>query len=1098
MKNIANFIASKTRSHATPNLSQSTSSAQRNQVSPRGPSPQPAQALAQQIKVEQPPATTNSLQSSSSPLVTLSMKLSKSVTAAEANQEANLSVGTSLSGIAAECKKDEQSKALGEFYERIAEGIKKFESARTEMLSQLGTQVVSPLSDLSNSKEKDVTKVEPLKQALLLCDYVELQYAYFQKSLECLEPLLSTSKTLRESTLVAIQQEKERLEKERAEKERIEKENAEKERAEKERLEKEKIEREKAEKERIEKENAEKADKEAAEQISSVPPLPIPVSTSSAPDVAGSPLRYTTVISGKDQGNNEATEPPVLLGYKREKRSISTTGPGEESTQTAERPLSDDSGRDENFAPPSPTSSTSTASGKKAVVSPSHPGLSNSGITTFTAGVASTGTPSKGDFFSRTKSRTWSSKSNPMADPNKSKPTRAAIPNFQADLAVPGDRSHAISGVMSGIGVNAANNASTPVSPKGTNTNVAKPQRAWDSETCGPLLKSSFGDFVNEEEKFCQYMGLVIEKFERPFKEDERLSSRMFEEDVTNIFLHIDEIYKISSKLLVELHFCLRNWPLPTPGLYFLEKIKVLEAYINYAGNYGNAVFSLKRARKLSKSVKQYLEQVLIEEQDLSALLALPLKIIPRWWAFFDSACHNLNDAQDADSKHFVTIAAKLKEYNTEIAFHIEQFELMQQVRAVQDKIQGMSESIAQPGRRFLREGGGDIKPDGVEVQLFLFSDMLIEARPAFSLKKPPTSNVAKTIGKSLAKASKMMDKYKFSRKIMLRRAVITEFGATEPAFKITEGNTSVVYSFDHVVTRAAWVQDLQRTIASLNKNTVFGLPLEDLMTEREKDRDVPFVVEKSINYLIANGLTAEGLFRVCGSQKRIDEFRNCFDNGLPIEFQDDEENEVHAIAGVLKLWIRSLPTPLIVIDLYDDIIAVNRLEMSDKEKAEKLKPLVDKLPKFNKYLLQHLMSFCVLVSAHSESNKMNASNMSIVIGPNILYKFGKDSNDYAAQAASIADQKDVTDVVQMFIDYYDDIFRDIETERRREKEKQRTKPPAPQTPLRKALPPTPKKAPPVSPASASTATATALDPPASPSELSPLQQSSSPKSTSD
>jgi len=57
----------------------------------------------------------------------------------------------------------------------------------------------------------------------------------------------------------------------------------------------------------------------------------------------------------------------------------------------------------------------------------------------------------------------------------------------------------------------------------------------------------------------------------------------MFEEDVENIFAFVDQIYAISSKLLVELHFCLRNWPMPTPGQYFLEKVvdKAFWIYLN-------------------------------------------------------------------------------------------------------------------------------------------------------------------------------------------------------------------------------------------------------------------------------------------------------------------------------------------------------------------------------------------------------------------------------------------------------------------------------------------------------------------------------------
>jgi hypothetical protein len=64
-----------------------------------------------------------------------------------------------------------------------------------------------------------------------------------------------------------------------------------------------------------------------------------------------------------------------------------------------------------------------------------------------------------------------------------------------------------------------------------------------------------------------------------------------------------------------------------------------------------------------------------------------------------------------------------------------------------------------------------------------------------------------------------------------------------------------------------------------------------------------------------------------------------------------------------------------------------------------------------------------VLVSEHSDSNKMTSGNISIVFGPNILYKHNKDEMDIHAQASAMSDQKDVANVVQLLIEKYDDIF---------------------------------------------------------------------------
>ena len=56
----------------------------------------------------------------------------------------------------------------------------------------------------------------------------------------------------------------------------------------------------------------------------------------------------------------------------------------------------------------------------------------------------------------------------------------------------------------------------------------------------------------------------------------------------------------------------------------------------------------------------------------------------------------------------------------------------------------------------------------------------------------------------------------------------------------------------------------------------------------------------------------------------------------------------MHAVAGVLKLYLRQLADPLLPASLYDQLMTIGKLD--DKEKAkEQLVSLASKLPTRNK-----------------------------------------------------------------------------------------------------------------------------------------------------
>jgi len=126
----------------------------------------------------------------------------------------------------------------------------------------------------------------------------------------------------------------------------------------------------------------------------------------------------------------------------------------------------------------------------------------------------------------------------------------------------------------------------------------------------------------------------------------------------------------------------------------------------------------------------------------------------------------------------------------------------------------------------------------------------------------------------------------------------------------------------------------------------------------------------------------------------------------------------VNNIAGLLKLWLRLLPDPLIPYSHYDLVIEVNNLTTAD-EKIEKLKEIVNSLPEVHNKCTNQIMAFLHKITQNVFVNKMSPVNLATVIGPNIMYLNEVDplKGDYFQQAAM------QNAVISLLIQEYPKIF---------------------------------------------------------------------------
>ena len=137
----------------------------------------------------------------------------------------------------------------------------------------------------------------------------------------------------------------------------------------------------------------------------------------------------------------------------------------------------------------------------------------------------------------------------------------------------------------------------------------------------------------------------------------------------------------------------------------------------------------------------------------------------------------------------------------------------------------------------------------------------------------------------------------------------------------------------------------------------------------------LPAVVYRSIEYLTARGaVTEEGIFRLSGSNITIKALRERFNVEGDIRLLEEEYYDVHAVASLLKLYLRELPTSILTRDHHLDFLKV--LDLHDrKEKIASFNVLVHKLPPANAALLEALCSFLIQIVSNSDRNKMNVRN---------------------------------------------------------------------------------------------------------------------------
>uniref|UniRef100_A0A8C1I7Z1 Rho GTPase activating protein 10 n=1 Tax=Cyprinus carpio TaxID=7962 RepID=A0A8C1I7Z1_CYPCA len=167
----------------------------------------------------------------------------------------------------------------------------------------------------------------------------------------------------------------------------------------------------------------------------------------------------------------------------------------------------------------------------------------------------------------------------------------------------------------------------------------------------------------------------------------------------------------------------------------------------------------------------------------------------------------------------------------------------------------------------------------------------------------------------------------------------------------------------------------------------------------------------------IFTGINDQGLYRVVGVSSKVQKllsFMIVDEKSCEIDLAASEDWDVKTITSALKLYLRSLPEPLMTYELYKEFI-VPAKSATPESRVQAIHCLVHKLPERNRLVLSLVTKHLAKVAANSKQNLMTVANLGVVFGPTLM-------RPQEETVAAIMDLKFQNIVVEILIEQHEKV----------------------------------------------------------------------------
>lgn len=169
---------------------------------------------------------------------------------------------------------------------------------------------------------------------------------------------------------------------------------------------------------------------------------------------------------------------------------------------------------------------------------------------------------------------------------------------------------------------------------------------------------------------------------------------------------------------------------------------------------------------------------------------------------------------------------------------------------------------------------------------------------------------------------------------------------------------------------------------STIQQPPVFCVPIETVA--QQEGVLVPHVVRCCVEEVERRGMDEVGIYRVSGTSSEISMLRAAFNSNLREAVKKLRSAEVNAVSGVLKLYFRELPKPLIPTELFESL--TRSLDIQDQNsRLVSMLSLLQSCPDVNRHTFLYLLHHLQRVSERQHINKMSLQNLATVFGPSLL-----------------------------------------------------------------------------------------------------------------
>ncbi|XP_053712965.1 protein FAM13A isoform X1 [Synchiropus splendidus] len=200
---------------------------------------------------------------------------------------------------------------------------------------------------------------------------------------------------------------------------------------------------------------------------------------------------------------------------------------------------------------------------------------------------------------------------------------------------------------------------------------------------------------------------------------------------------------------------------------------------------------------------------------------------------------------------------------------------------------------------------------------------------------------------------------------------------------------------------------------AAAKYTQLFGVPLCELQEKCQVEDGVPLVVRRMVEHLRSHALHHEGLFRVSGNVRAVENLKQHLESGDDVDFS---HSEPCTISSLLKKFLRDLPGG-VVDSAVQKVLIQHYKDSGDEQSWSELKELLLQLPSVNLNLLRYLCQFLTVVALHQEDNRMTALNLATVLGPSVFH--------VSPGFEALMEQNICNKIMVMLIQNYSSIFED-------------------------------------------------------------------------